>query len=86
MSYHSDNEPELGVNPIIASLSFGAERIFQLKHKFQHQRKPVKLALKHGSLLTMSGELQLFWLHKINKTAKQVGPRLNLTFRHIQTK
>ncbi len=86
MSYHSDDEPELGPNPTIASLSFGAERIFQLKHKFQMKRSPIKISLQHGSLLVMGGDLQHFWVHKINKTAKPIGPRLNLTFRQIYPK
>jgi alkylated DNA repair dioxygenase AlkB len=85
MSYHSDDEPELGPNPTIASLSFGAERIFQIKHKFL-KRAPLKISLQHGSLLVMGGDLQHFWMHKINKTAKPIGPRLNLTFRYIHSK
>jgi alkylated DNA repair dioxygenase AlkB len=86
MSYHSDNEPELGQTPTIASLSFGAERIFQLKHKYQTKRESIKISLQHGSLLVMSGDLQHYWVHKINKTAKPIGPRLNLTFRYIHSK
>jgi len=84
MSYHSDDEKELGQNPTIASLSFGATRKFHLKHKFNKSQETINLSVEHGSLIVMSGELQNFWLHKIAKTKKIVGPRLNLTFRQIQ--
>lgn len=83
MSWHSDDEKELGPNPLIASLSFGATRSFQLKHKFQKEMKTVALNVCDGSLVVMKGELQHYWQHKIAKTAKAVGPRLNLTFRYI---
>ena len=83
MSYHADNEPELGVNPTIASLSFGATRIFQLKHRYDQSIAPLKINLESHSLLVMKGELQHFWLHKINKSMKVSEPRLNLTFRQI---
>ena len=83
MSYHADNEPELGVNPTIASLSFGATRIFQLKHRYDQNIAPFKINLESHSLLVMKGELQHFWLHKINKSLKVSEPRLNLTFRQI---
>ena len=85
MSYHSDDEKELGVAPTIASLSFGESRIFQLKHKLNLNVPDIKLTLHHGSLIVMSGELQHFWKHRINKTNKVIGPRLNLTYRLIKT-
>ena len=81
MGMHSDDEPELGANPVIASLSFGAARTFILRHK--HTRQTVKLALTSGSMLLMRGSTQHFWLHGINKSARQIGPRVNLTFRFI---
>ncbi len=83
MSYHSDDEKELGKNPTIASLSFGATRNFQLKHKFNKSLETISIPVEHGSLIVMKGELQHFWQHKIAKTKKPIGPRLNLTFRHI---
>lgn len=83
MSYHSDDEKELGQNPIIASLSFGETRSFQLKHKFDLSKKTFSLSITDGSLVVMRGELQHFWVHKIAKTAKKIGPRVNLTFRNI---
>ena len=83
MYYHADNEPELGMNPTIASLSFGATRIFQLKHRHDQSIAPLKINLESHSLLVMKDELQHFWLHKINKSMKVNEPRLNLTFRQI---
>lgn len=80
--WHADNEKELGKNPIIASVSFGAERVFHFKHKFDKARKE-KLILQHGSLLLMQGETQTYWQHQIPKTQKIVGKRINLTFRII---
>jgi len=81
MGMHSDDEPELGPQPVIASLSFGATRTFVLRHK--RSKHTVKLDLTDGSLLLMAGTLQAHWLHGINKTAKLVGPRINLTFRFV---
>lgn len=78
--WHADNEKELGQNPIIASLSFGASRHFQLKHNTLKEQK-LNLTLEHGSLLLMKGPTQHFWKHQIPKTKKFVGPRINLTFR-----
>jgi len=81
--WHQDNEPELGQNPVIASVSFGATRRFQLRHKFRKDLPKVEMDLEHGSLLVMRGPTQHFWQHQIPKTAKPVGPRINLTFRVI---
>ncbi|WP_264566762.1 alpha-ketoglutarate-dependent dioxygenase AlkB family protein [Flavobacterium sp. N3904] len=81
--WHSDNEKELGINPIIASFSLGAERNFQLKHNTDSaQRK--NIILEHGSLLLMKGTTQHFWKHQVPKTTKPIGPRINLTFRIIK--
>ena len=83
MSYHADDERELGRNPTIASLSLGQERIFQIKHRHQKDLAPLKFDLESGSLIIMKGEMQKYWLHRINPTKKVVGPRINLTFRRI---
>lgn len=83
MSYHSDDEKELGPNPVIASLSFGETRSFHLKHKYDLEKETVMLPITDGSLVVMKGELQHFWQHKITKTKKLIGPRVNLTFRMI---
>ena len=81
MGMHSDDEPELGPAPAIASLSLGATRTFILRHK--SSGRTLKLGLPDGSLLLMSGVLQTHWLHGINKTAKSTNPRVNLTFRYV---
>lgn len=80
--WHADNEPELGRNPIIASLSLGATRRFDLKHNTTKEQ--LSFHLNHGSLLIMGGELQHHWKHQIAKTKKVNEPRINLTFRNIQ--
>ena len=81
MGMHSDDEPELGTDPVIASLSYGATRSFILRHK--RDKRTVRLPLEDGSLLLMSGQLQRNWLHGINKSTRSLGERLNLTFRYI---
>ncbi|MCE3262522.1 MAG: alpha-ketoglutarate-dependent dioxygenase AlkB [Pseudoduganella sp.] len=81
MGFHSDDEPELGPEPAIASVSFGATRTFILKHK--KLAKTVKMDLTDGSLLLMAGKLQHCWRHGINKERSPRGARLNLTFRLI---
>jgi len=80
--WHADDEAVLGVNPVIASISFGQGRYFHLKHK-TIENLSHKILLEHGSLLLMSGETQHHWLHQIPKTAKPIGQRINLTFRII---
>jgi len=82
--WHSDDEKELGHNPVIASVSFGQIRRFRLKHK-QHRELKYHLDLTHGSLLLMSGPTQHHWKHQIPKTTRKVEPRINLTFRLIRT-
>ncbi len=81
--WHSDNEKELGSNPVIASVSFGEERWFHFKHRTNKNLKQ-KILLQHGSLLIMKGTTQEFWLHQIPKSKKVTKPRINLTFRVIQ--
>ncbi|MEO8235156.1 MAG: alpha-ketoglutarate-dependent dioxygenase AlkB [Flavobacterium sp.] len=80
--WHADNEKELGRNPIITSVSFGVERVFQLKHNKLELKQ--NIVLEHGSLLIMKGTTQHFWKHQIPKTKKQIGARINLTFRTIK--
>jgi alkylated DNA repair dioxygenase AlkB len=81
--WHADNEKELGRNPVIASVSFGAERMFHLQHNSIADAK-LKINLENGSLLIMKGETQHYWKHQIPKTAKKIAPRINLTFRIIK--
>jgi len=83
MGLHSDDEPELGRRPVIASVSLGEERTFLLKHKSRRDLKSVRLQLASGSLLLMKGETQHYWKHGIEKETHPCGPRVNLTFRRI---
>lgn len=82
MGWHADNEPELGDNPYIASLSLGALRRFDLKHR--HQDYQLNLGLGGGSLLLMGEGCQHAWLHRLPKQSKVTTPRVNLTFRYIK--
>lgn len=82
VSWHSDDEPELGKNPVIASVSLGETRKFQLRNKLRSDLKQ-EIELPHGSLLLMSGSTQECWRHQVPKTSREVGPRINLTFRNI---
>jgi alkylated DNA repair dioxygenase AlkB len=82
ISWHTDAEPELGKNPVIASVNFGETRNFQLRHI--ETKEKVEIELVHGSLLIMQGELQHFWQHQVPKTAKKIKDRINLTFRVIK--
>lgn len=84
MGWHSDDERELGAEPLVASLSLGGERRFDLRRK-GHTRIEHSLQLAHGSLLVMSGQTQHHWQHQVAKTRKPCAPRLNLTFRLIRT-
>jgi alkylated DNA repair dioxygenase AlkB len=81
IGFHTDAEPELGVNPAIASISLGAVRQFVMKHMKTREKKTLDLA--HGSLLVMGGTCQHHWVHGVLKTKEKVGPRINLTFRNI---
>ncbi|AMM51116.1 2OG-Fe(II) oxygenase [Rufibacter sp. DG15C] len=82
MGWHADDEPELGKNPVIASISLGQERSFHFRHRTQTGLKE-KLLLSSGSLLLMAGETQHHWQHQVPKSAKPLEPRINLTFRVI---
>lgn len=82
MGWHADDEKELGTNPVIASVSIGEPRMFHLKHR-NNKNLTYKKRLQHGSLLVMKGDTQKFWKHQLPKTKKQIGPRINLTFRKI---
>ncbi|MBK1832274.1 alpha-ketoglutarate-dependent dioxygenase AlkB [Verrucomicrobiaceae bacterium R5-34] len=82
MAWHSDDESSLGKNTTIASVSFGAERKFSLKHRVTGET--VSVELEHGSLLEMKGATQSHWLHCVPKTKKVTAPRVNLTFRTMK--
>jgi len=87
VSWHSDDESELGDSPVIASISLGDPRKFQLKkqnEKKSEKEQRISVLLEDGDLLVMGGELQKHWLHQIPKTKRPVGPRINLTFRNLE--
>ena len=81
--WHSDDEPELGINPVIASISLGGSRDFHLRHKTKKQLR-YSMSLEHGSLLIMKGTTQNCWQHHIPKRVKAEA-RINLTFRTIKS-
>ena len=82
MGWHRDNEAVLGKNPTIASVTFGATRMFQIRH-YETKSQKIEVSLSHGSVLIMSGESQHHWEHHIPKSKKVLGPRINLTFRKL---
>lgn len=84
MGEHADDEPELGPEPVIASLSLGAERPLVFRHRRDREIAPVRIPLGNASLLVMAGTTQANWKHGIARTRRPVGPRLNLTFRLIR--
>lgn len=85
VSWHADDEPELGEFPVIASVSLGAARSFHVKPRDPGDKQRWKLQLAHGDVLVMSGRSQLDYLHSVPKTSKPVGPRINLTFRSVHS-
>ena len=84
MGWHSDNEPELGPNPVIASVSLGQSRRFDFRHKHNRTIPKQSVWLNQGSLLLMQGLTQHFWQHQVPKASKLNQLRLNLTFRLIK--
>ncbi len=86
MDWHADDEPELGSDPLIASLSFGVSRRFELKHRQRRELGKYSLELGNGSLLLMGRGMQRSWLHRIPKQPKVSGDRINLTFRLVRVR
>ena len=82
VDWHADNEPELGTDPLVASLSLGAERVFQLRHNKTKERLAV--SLPHGSLLLMGAGMQEHWQHRLAKVSGLEQPRVNFTFRYME--
>lgn len=81
MGSHQDNEPELGKNPVIASVSLGETRRFTLRHQLSGEKHTMEL--EHGSLLIMAGATQHFWKHSVPKTRRPCSERINLTYRYV---
>ena len=84
VGWHRDRDRELGPRPVVASVSFGETRPFELRHKFRKELAKMRVPLHHGSLLLMGGTMQHYWEHQVPKTAKLIKPRINLTFRVVQ--
>lgn len=82
MGWHRDNEKTLGPQPVIASVSLGAARKFELR-RYDTQKPVISLVLEHGSLLIMRGESQKYWEHRLPKLSTPVDARINITFRQI---
>lgn len=83
VAWHSDDESELGTSPVIASLSLGTSRVFELRHRYKKALPTLKISLRHGSVLIMKGSTQQFWRHRIAKVTGLNEPRINFTFRHV---
>lgn len=82
VGWHSDKEHNIGKNPPIASVTFGETRLFRLRHKYRKDLQ-IEIPLHHGSFLLMAGTTNSFWQHQVPKTARNVLPRINLTFRRV---
>lgn len=82
VDWHSDDEPELGVKPVVASLSLGEARWFEMRRRDNHRRR-FKLLLSEGSLLLMCGDFQGLWQHRVGKEKAPCGERINITFRTV---
>jgi alkylated DNA repair dioxygenase AlkB len=83
VAWHSDDEPDFGPNPVIASVSFGGPRTFQFRHR-RRRGLTAAVELTHGSLLVMRGATQHDWVHRVPKTTRDVAERINLTFRVVR--
>lgn len=81
VAWHADDERELGQNPVIASISFGQPRTFQMKHNASGRK--LHIVLENGSLLLMGGTTQTFWQHQVPKSKRKMCERINLTFRNV---
>jgi len=85
VDWHADDEPELGLRPVVASVSLGEHRTFELRRKDNHREK-LKLLLPHGSLLLMTGDTQIHWQHRVAKEKALCGERVNITFRKVHNR
>ncbi|MDC7217491.1 MAG: alpha-ketoglutarate-dependent dioxygenase AlkB [Spirochaetales bacterium] len=84
VAWHSDKEHRIGSNPNIASVTFGQTRPFRFRHKTNKAIEQLEIPLHHGTLLLMSGATNTYWEHHIPKSAKEMLPRINLTFRKVK--
>ncbi|WP_081663294.1 alpha-ketoglutarate-dependent dioxygenase AlkB family protein [Flavobacterium subsaxonicum] len=86
VAWHSDKEHRIGKNPNIAFLTFGQTRPFRFRHKTDKSLPQIEIPLHHGTLLLISGTTNTYWEHHIPKSAKDMLPRINLTFRKVITR
>lgn len=84
VSWHADDETELGPNPIVASVSLGAQRTLEFKPKFNLTTPKKQIVLGSGSILIMGKTIQNNWLHQLPKISGTIHPRISLTFRNHQ--
>ena len=84
VSWHRDYDKNYSKTPPVGSVSFGETRPFDIRHKFRKDIEKIRIPLHHGSFLLMAGPMQHFWEHQVPKTAKQIKPRINLTFRVVE--
>jgi alkylated DNA repair dioxygenase AlkB len=84
VGWHSDRTENFGKDQVIASVSFGETRPFRLRHKTRKDQPMLEIPLTHGTLLLMYGTTQTHWEHHVPKTAKDILPRINLTFRQVK--
>ncbi len=83
VAWHSDKTNKSGIDPVIASVTFGEMRLFRLRHKTRKELPVVEIPLHHGSFLLMTGNTNSFWEHQVPKTTRDILPRINLTFRQV---
>lgn len=85
VGWHSDKTISSNKNMNIASVTFGETRMFRLRHKFLKHIPQIELPLHHGTFLLMSGSTNTYWEHQVPKTARDILPRINLTFRQVKS-
>jgi alkylated DNA repair dioxygenase AlkB len=83
VGWHSDKTSSINKDMNIASVTFGETRMFRLRHKFLKHIPQVEIPLYHGSFLLMAGSTNSYWEHQVPKTARDILPRINLTFRQV---
>lgn len=84
VGWHSDKTGSVNTDMNIASVTFGETRMFRLRHKFLRHIPPIEIPLHHGTFLLMGGQTNSYWEHQVPKTARDVLPRINLTFRQVK--
>lgn len=83
VAWHSDGLPASGKRHAIASVTFGETRVFKVRPRMNRSSNTIDIPLTHGSFLLMGETMQDHYEHHIAKTLRQIGPRINLTFRKV---